>query len=439
MANGPGQPRVAHDQEQGLGSPTMNSPIMNLNVDVLRKIFVLCLPSGPVRIPLMGSEPRLVLSHVCSSWRALALHTPELWSYLTVGRLERPRHYMCLKTWLRRSAQSLLSIHERMLYNSKGIGEFDRIVWALTMHVTPVMLRALSCLPPGSLQALVGVDFHFSGDEFIKDLLRRFIDTPITALQMVPQLRCFTRIPIQRPAILELHGMKFTAESCIAILHACAALESCIMSVASIDELAINEVHAHAAPAVVLPMLHTLYLGLSGDVFYAPFLNAFHLPGLRFLKLHGDYMAQCTIASLTSILAPMAHTLQVLRDPPDRDMHAILELLPHLRECDIAAPGPWRCSARTLYKLFMGTLCAEELLDIAEGRLRAAQESTGTVSVITELHGMCESPYGDDAAMARLEALSSAGVRIHFDLDSLSDFEFSESGDGSEGGSEDVS
>ncbi|KAF8876053.1 hypothetical protein BD779DRAFT_176259 [Infundibulicybe gibba] len=52
--------------------------IMDLPVDIIREIFLKCI-SGPCRLPLNPSaavEPRLVLSHVCSSWRNIALNMP---------------------------------------------------------------------------------------------------------------------------------------------------------------------------------------------------------------------------------------------------------------------------------------------------------------------------------------------------------------------------
>lgn len=50
--------------------------------DILRAIFSLCLPGGCERGMIRASEAPMLLSHVCRHWRALALDTPTLWSYL---------------------------------------------------------------------------------------------------------------------------------------------------------------------------------------------------------------------------------------------------------------------------------------------------------------------------------------------------------------------
>ncbi|KAF8878293.1 hypothetical protein BD779DRAFT_1214906 [Infundibulicybe gibba] len=454
------QPQFAHDQAQA----NLGSPIMNLNADVLREIFLFCLFRGPARIPLVNRmvqlEPRLVLSHVCSFWRAIALYTPELWSHIDVGRLRRSRHYECLKTWLHRSAQFPLSIHGSISDDLEGVDEFGNIVLSnihrcrrLTMNVTPILLPTLLCLPPGSLRALVSVNLHFSVHEFCRELQRLAVDTPITAFQMAPQLRCVTlgsayryegavdlrclRLPWRQLTILKFEDIELAADSCIAVLHACTALELCKMTIASIDDLTIKETHARTARTVVLPALRILYL--SGDVLHEPFLTSFHLPNLRSLELNGDNIRQWSVGILTPILVPTTQTLQVLRigraphymtwneNAPDQDVHTLLELLPHLTECIVDTAVHWKSSALNAIRdgecgVWLETLCvgiidAEELLEIAEGRLRASLESAGAISVVSVLRGRCTPPPREDSVTERVQALQSVGVRVYFDSD----------------------
>ncbi|KAJ3507349.1 hypothetical protein NMY22_g16959 [Coprinellus aureogranulatus] len=59
-------------------------PIDGVPDDVLRDIFLLCLPPNRWRIRPSSATPPVLLSHVCSRWRALAIASPLLWNTQTV-------------------------------------------------------------------------------------------------------------------------------------------------------------------------------------------------------------------------------------------------------------------------------------------------------------------------------------------------------------------
>ena len=59
------------------------SPVRRLPLDVLHEIFFHCLPTH--RNPIMtSSESPLLLTHICSSWRAIALSSPRIWSKIHI-------------------------------------------------------------------------------------------------------------------------------------------------------------------------------------------------------------------------------------------------------------------------------------------------------------------------------------------------------------------
>ncbi|KAJ7675222.1 hypothetical protein B0H17DRAFT_946181, partial [Mycena rosella] len=61
----------------------MISPARRLPGDIVRDIFVACLPSH--RNPIIASdESPLLLCQICSAWRRLALSTPRLWTSVHV-------------------------------------------------------------------------------------------------------------------------------------------------------------------------------------------------------------------------------------------------------------------------------------------------------------------------------------------------------------------
>ncbi|KAF8171112.1 hypothetical protein BJ912DRAFT_860747, partial [Pholiota molesta] len=64
---------------------TFESPVNKLPYDLLREIFLRCLSENP----LYDAQPDttiapMLLCHVCSSWRAVALMSASLWSHLYV-------------------------------------------------------------------------------------------------------------------------------------------------------------------------------------------------------------------------------------------------------------------------------------------------------------------------------------------------------------------
>ena len=62
---------------------TILSPIRRLPLDVLHEIFFYCLPTH--RNPIMkASEAPVLLTRICSSWRAIALSSPRIWSKIHI-------------------------------------------------------------------------------------------------------------------------------------------------------------------------------------------------------------------------------------------------------------------------------------------------------------------------------------------------------------------
>ncbi|KAF8171094.1 hypothetical protein BJ912DRAFT_804032, partial [Pholiota molesta] len=59
------------------------SPISKVPYDILQEIFIQCLPGHPLadRQPNPMIAP-VLLCHICSSWRTVALASPMLWVHL---------------------------------------------------------------------------------------------------------------------------------------------------------------------------------------------------------------------------------------------------------------------------------------------------------------------------------------------------------------------
>ncbi|KAJ7646526.1 hypothetical protein FB45DRAFT_890684 [Roridomyces roridus] len=84
-----------------------------LPVDVVREIFVACPPTDRNAV-MSAHEAPLLVSRICSSWRAIALTTPELWASLHISAifvLEDPeRRIPAISQWLQRSGSCPISL-----------------------------------------------------------------------------------------------------------------------------------------------------------------------------------------------------------------------------------------------------------------------------------------------------------------------------------------
>ncbi|KAF7341990.1 hypothetical protein MVEN_01786000 [Mycena venus] len=108
------------------------SPIRRLPLDILEHIFVACLPTHRNCV-MSAQEAPVILGRICSSWRAMSLSTPRLWSRLHIVEPTSPelsnspstssssrrllqleakvtQRLEVINTWLRRSGQCPLTI-----------------------------------------------------------------------------------------------------------------------------------------------------------------------------------------------------------------------------------------------------------------------------------------------------------------------------------------
>ncbi|KAJ7502650.1 hypothetical protein B0H11DRAFT_1673899, partial [Mycena galericulata] len=104
------------------------SPLRRMPPDIIQEIFMACLPTHRNCV-MSAKEAPVLLARICSSWRALSLSTPRLWSRLHIVEptLIHPdsskafeeklaQRLETTKTWLGRSGQCPLSISFQCAY-----------------------------------------------------------------------------------------------------------------------------------------------------------------------------------------------------------------------------------------------------------------------------------------------------------------------------------
>ncbi|KAJ7359322.1 hypothetical protein DFH08DRAFT_408395 [Mycena albidolilacea] len=83
-----------------------------LPVDILREIFIACLPANRNAV-MSAREAPLLLGRICSAWRTIALSTPRLWVSLHAPLdyiLEKEPRKLAVIEWLQRSGAAPISL-----------------------------------------------------------------------------------------------------------------------------------------------------------------------------------------------------------------------------------------------------------------------------------------------------------------------------------------
>lgn len=131
------------------------SPIKTLPPEILAQVFVFAAESyitvdtGPPVRDLSVSQVNAI-SGVCSSWRRIALDTPQLWSCV---HFERLHHINCISRWLERAGTHPLDIRNVVPFN--GVKMSDRDVSRVSL-ILPRIERVRSMVLRSTAQLMEG-------------------------------------------------------------------------------------------------------------------------------------------------------------------------------------------------------------------------------------------------------------------------------------------
>ncbi|KAF8881787.1 hypothetical protein BD779DRAFT_1545316 [Infundibulicybe gibba] len=423
--------------------------------DIIREIFLAaaCL-SGPASLPPRSYEPRLILSHVCASWREIALSTPRLWNEIKCvedysipydhSTRDVPIH-PALQAWFSRSGQCLLSLQITRI--SRGLRPlFDEYVFPNLHRCRELKLLVTITLAdqlfhsPGALHYLETMELEIIGPSARGGMQDIISHKPVTSFQVATRLRrvalfldeTYLDLPRlnlqwQHLVALVIKGTPIPATSFLGALRECTSLEECSISVANTHRRAAPGASlAHNRP-IVLPSLHTIWLEFS--VFYnglSDFLTVLHFPGLRRFRLVAG-ITQFSLPTLQPFLAPASHNLEKL-DISDihwssaTELQMFLATLPHLTALRLSTSNPvpeevlqelatGSINPR-LTSIRAGTINMSSLLSFLEGRLLVSRDSGGAISNITSVSTSYFRPLSNSAEYARWVALKEAGIRI---------------------------
>ncbi|KAF8636619.1 hypothetical protein AX17_003429 [Amanita inopinata Kibby_2008] len=274
---------------------TFSSPIRQIPIEIMQKIFLHCLSDDEYTRPDVHSAP-LLLAQVCSPWRRVALATPRLWNslwmQLSCSNVERRLNTM--STWLQRSAACPLSLYAQVQSTGFDIANLFfllldayRLRWKDLRLVLPStwIEAALQVLEKGA-PSLEVLRIRIARSQGNSTFQKPFTITDISA----PRLRCLSwgitgsQRAVVLPQLSHLTELEVDYElsisECLDILRQCPNLETCefwkIRNLPSVLE-------SHSVFPIVLPRLRTFTL--HSTPIGCTLLDYLTLPALTMLKI----------------------------------------------------------------------------------------------------------------------------------------------------------
>ncbi|KAF8884600.1 hypothetical protein BD779DRAFT_1536051 [Infundibulicybe gibba] len=423
-------------------SPSMEA----LPVEIIQAVFLeLCPPAALAVFPLRKDEPRLLITHVCSRWRAIALSTSTLWARYYIHF-----HFSCsrpqpqsdpIRAWISRAAQSPLSLNicGPAIETSPMISELVLPIIhrcsSLFLCINTATLNQLLTLPCKPLHMLQNMSVLVEDDTQIAG------PTPFaTAFDSCPQLHTFAyiaignhrvenlgianfNVPWHQLTTLRLCSPSILAHECLDILRSCISLQECKVDISPIDDLALQRIVEYSHHPTILSFLHTLhirFLDLENDSCH--FLRVFRFPRLQGFQPTGLVdAAPWPLPGVQSVLCDTIEELDLSGFKFPESLSETLALVPNLKTLRLSndfhkyptimrALGEGTLSPR-LTTLYLETVESFDFLfDIIEARIAAAHADHGIATFIKVV--VLLDRGGDPPNEARLMALTGAGVQI---------------------------
>ncbi|KAF9483076.1 hypothetical protein BDN70DRAFT_874312 [Pholiota conissans] len=308
------------------------TPFRRLPDDMLREIFIACLPDG--RNALMSCrEAPLLLGLVCRKWRDLAYDTPALWASLhipypalvnrapsinyhnplvddTMARVEK--HYSAVKDWLGRSGACPLSISFLCLHLE--VGNVHMLQGAVETYVNILLdfsqrwrslelfipagryLNPIADLPATSVPNLKHLRLTFS--QSVQSQSSQWSSSSLLTAPTLKTLHisfipfCLSSVPNKWDHLTSLtlinstpvwpHGVRTVAslEEAYAILNKCRRLVHCALDIFA------TPTAASASGIISLPYLKSLSISNSCNRLSTLFECFSNMSSIRGIKYH---------------------------------------------------------------------------------------------------------------------------------------------------------
>ncbi|KAJ7369068.1 hypothetical protein DFH08DRAFT_833085 [Mycena albidolilacea] len=348
-----------------LVSPAERVPsccISSIPPEVLSKILILASEQPQANVHNLP----VYLTQICSSWRLLALDTPELWSYVRLIFNEKSAQstsaiIQFADQWLAKGRRGRLALHIHMGFsfdedNLSDLAPIGRLLatrardWQkLTLAHCPETVTDyfIARMAENSLPSLEEVELHAYASIWC---------TRFDALVSAPRLHTIrfqtSRTPSAQHNLTllflpwrQLRSFSISApvseRECLGILRQCPELTSLEASVIS-DGMAS---HGSQAPAIILPSLSRLKLTANVTLGRSTsniesFLDTLHLPALRELDLYfiGNDRWSPLVSRFWDGHAAQLCTLRLSKLKSRSDLYSFFRTMPNLASLEISSP-----------------------------------------------------------------------------------------------------
>ncbi|KAK7065045.1 hypothetical protein R3P38DRAFT_3383422 [Favolaschia claudopus] len=309
------------DAHKALVSPMRLAPD-----DILREIFLACLPSATNAL-MDPKEAPLLFGHICRHWRDIALSTPMLWASIHIpltvrAGIELSAATIILERWLKLSGGCPLAIS---LYSDDYESSLDpRHIVSMVLDVASRLRRLslrgpfhiflpLLSLGPDSLPCLSRLELSDSthpDTQIFKDHpeAMNIIQLPsLTGISMLSAGMDYDLLSLRWSQLTSLtlfqHNYASPEESgyfdgnkALEILRRCPNLRRCSLTITELDlnHCALSSDSAH----ISLPFLESLTL--TGDFRLSSWNSKLSLPKLSYLCI-GDMRNEPRYGTITSL------------------------------------------------------------------------------------------------------------------------------------------
>ncbi|KAF9462206.1 hypothetical protein BDZ94DRAFT_1298690 [Collybia nuda] len=349
---------------------TLHDMTQDFPPEVMAKILTL-ICGMEVLIPTPNSYP-WIIGYVCSRWRQILWHTPEIWNKITIGYRSSsilttpPKEYTVgdiLKHILSNTTGPMSLVVTEAGHMNYGnmwdiiLDNFGRFV-DLSMDPVPQhTLTSIFNLPPSAFSRLESLllfttDFNGSFPELSTSPLQsapnlRCVNYEIPSLNYVPSLLL---LPWATIKVIDVKRMHIPPDVIFHIFRSSPSLESCRFLIDSTQE--IPDTHG-----IILPFVEELVLFTQKSFDWNGFFRQITTPSLQCLILQSPHVPCLPVTSLIlRSRCPMAK-LDIFgqgsaghHNGGDGDVESLLDNLPSLKRLIV----PWSIPPSIFGKIYKG-------------------------------------------------------------------------------------